>query len=519
MRAHSARRNSLLLVLFAALGVACAKPPVATGPELGVGAAPVPFADFVWPEDPRVRSAGKVRALGVAVDGALDEQRATKLLQDHFAYVLSWLDENERESLDVATARLLERLGETGASSEAHAATRERLRAARHRQRDVLARYAAAGVFPRNETIGGKPVPFFVDDVDTACAVGHLMREDGWRAAVAEIRTTRNGIYVEDAEGGALYAWVSESGLTIEEAAVIQPGYNFLPTNLDVEAVAAPGGSFTQDGITISNLRRSETVFTPTAGTDLDALRSLSAAVGFGAARDALGVTFEGTTILRGAGDWGDTRAAMWNGWILNFQNVIPPEFNLSSEPYSPFLFWNPNGGLLWSAGSNQEFQTHAFEMSFEIASAAAGYAIGASHFEVQATDQSCFLTGQLCTAATWGTNLYYGVLVETVGGESLSSFTGFASRFGTSTPDERVALFDGHERVRVTVSAWTEIAEDARTLGELRGGPAALGGFRQEFGLVPIPEPGTAVLLGIGLVMLRCTSKANSRTACTRRA
>jgi hypothetical protein len=38
--------------------------------------------------------------------------------------------------------------------------------------------------------------------------------------------------------------------------------------------------------------------------------------------------------------------------------------------------------------------------------------------------------------------------------------------------------------------------------------GPAALRSFIHEFGLVPVPEPGTAVLLAIGLIGL-CGARA----------
>lgn len=101
---------------------------------------------------------------------------------------------------------------------------RARLDAARTRQIERLKAYAEAGRFPRNHRIFGR-VPIFVDDDGATCAVAHLMTLDGRGAAVKAISAADNYIYVEDARAGPLVDWVLFSGLLIEEAALIQPGY------------------------------------------------------------------------------------------------------------------------------------------------------------------------------------------------------------------------------------------------------------------------------------------------------
>jgi hypothetical protein len=95
-------------------------------------------------------------------------------------------------------------------------------------------------------------VPIFVDNHDTACAVGHLMRESGWGDAVAAIERANNFVYVTDVRHGALVDWVLVSGLTQEEAALIQPSY--YPPLFDKRFhVLTQGGSITKNGLHYDN--------------------------------------------------------------------------------------------------------------------------------------------------------------------------------------------------------------------------------------------------------------------------
>ena len=104
---------------------------------------------------------------------------------------------------------------------------------ARHINLRRLAAYRDRGRIPLNEAQSPRPVPIFVDEHDTACAVGHLMRESGLKAEVDDIHAVNNGIYVPDLSTGAVAQWILTSGLTMEEAALIQPGYSGpSPTNL-----------------------------------------------------------------------------------------------------------------------------------------------------------------------------------------------------------------------------------------------------------------------------------------------
>jgi hypothetical protein len=91
-----------------------------------------------------------------------------------------------------------------------------------------LERYARAGRFPRNRLFPGRYVPCFVDDAGTRCAVGHLLEASGAGALVAHVRRTANHARIPElAKDPALQAWLDRGGLSVEEAARIQPEYCF----------------------------------------------------------------------------------------------------------------------------------------------------------------------------------------------------------------------------------------------------------------------------------------------------
>lgn len=88
-----------------------------------------------------------------------------------------------------------------------------------------LAAYIAAGRFPRNTT--GLPfTPVFVDDLGTRCAVAALLDATGGAALVHAVADTDNLARVHTlAALPALRDWLDAQGLTVDEAAGIQPAY------------------------------------------------------------------------------------------------------------------------------------------------------------------------------------------------------------------------------------------------------------------------------------------------------
>lgn len=90
----------------------------------------------------------------------------------------------------------------------------------------TLQSYRDAGVFPRNYDFA-VPTPYFIDrKTGTLCAVAHLMSAAGRRDLVDRVARANNNVRVAELRGDAEFqAWLSTSGITLEEAARIQVPY------------------------------------------------------------------------------------------------------------------------------------------------------------------------------------------------------------------------------------------------------------------------------------------------------
>ena len=120
-------------------------------------------------------------------------------------------------------------------------------RAARAQHIAELARYRVRGVFPHNHDYRDRRMPYFVDEHGTRCALAHLIEESGEGALVERIRSTRNNAYVAElADDRPLLAWLDDAGLSVAEAARIQPAYSceFFPQPCDDQTeITAPYGT------------------------------------------------------------------------------------------------------------------------------------------------------------------------------------------------------------------------------------------------------------------------------------
>lgn len=91
---------------------------------------------------------------------------------------------------------------------------------------EELERYRAAGRFPRNPDFAER-TPYFIDAEGTRCAMAHLMEVGGQGELVQHIATSRNNARVKElADESQLLAWLDSAGLSVEEAAAIQPSYS-----------------------------------------------------------------------------------------------------------------------------------------------------------------------------------------------------------------------------------------------------------------------------------------------------
>jgi hypothetical protein len=103
-------------------------------------------------------------------------------------------------------------------------------RQARARHIEVLREYREAGEFPRNTDIGDRRAPYFVDRAGTLCAMAYLIAKSGRASLVERVATTSNNAYIAElANDAQLLEWLRSAGLTIDEAARIQPKYQPLP--------------------------------------------------------------------------------------------------------------------------------------------------------------------------------------------------------------------------------------------------------------------------------------------------
>jgi hypothetical protein len=90
---------------------------------------------------------------------------------------------------------------------------------------EELAAYREAGVFPKNRDYR-ELTPYFVDADGVRCAMAHLVEIGGRPDLVAKIARERNNASIAElADEAELLAWLDAAGITVGEAARIQPSY------------------------------------------------------------------------------------------------------------------------------------------------------------------------------------------------------------------------------------------------------------------------------------------------------
>ena len=79
--------------------------------------------------------------------------------------------------------------------------------------------------FPTNDRFSN-PTPFFRDKHGVLCAMGYLIDRSGRSDIVNRVAGSRNNAYIRElADDPALIAWLDSAGLSVAEAARIQPAY------------------------------------------------------------------------------------------------------------------------------------------------------------------------------------------------------------------------------------------------------------------------------------------------------
>ena len=180
------------------------------------------------------------------------ERQINEQLQKHFAHVLYLLASQSDSSLDKAVAILSKEYGPFDSATKK--SVRSNLETRRTWQMHTLYEYAVRGKFPKNEGQSDSPAPIFVDSHGTHCAVGYLMHRSGHDSAVASISSTNNLVYISDVSTGELVDWIEFSGLTQDEAALIQPAYYPPETDVELDDFADANFSYSEHGLTVSEL-------------------------------------------------------------------------------------------------------------------------------------------------------------------------------------------------------------------------------------------------------------------------
>jgi hypothetical protein len=204
-----------------------------------------------------LRSAYLIRQGVVRYDANnMSPQGVRRQLQQHFDVVIALLMAGTPQHIELALDRLEASRQQSWTVAEREAWRRQLLES-RGAQIARLVAYRNRGQFPLNEGQASHAVPIFVDEHDTACAVGQLMRQSGRDREVSGIRDANNLVYVPDVAEGPLVAWTLKSGITLEEAALIQPSYGpiLLPKPDDAIEVLSDKASFEFENLRYSNFQ------------------------------------------------------------------------------------------------------------------------------------------------------------------------------------------------------------------------------------------------------------------------
>ena len=95
---------------------------------------------------------------------------------------------------------------------------------------DVLDDYRIVGQFPINY-YRQERIPVFIDEHDTHCAVGYLLKESGHGAMAKEIAASNNYAWLKNIHHTDFSEWQIKSGFSIEELKLIQGAYDYYMPN------------------------------------------------------------------------------------------------------------------------------------------------------------------------------------------------------------------------------------------------------------------------------------------------
>ena len=90
---------------------------------------------------------------------------------------------------------------------------------------DLLHEYWVKGDFPENDGFRQERCPVFIDQNENICAVGYLIQQTAGNDLAKSINQKFKYAFIPEIEHEGLKTWVAQSGLSLEECAMIQPAY------------------------------------------------------------------------------------------------------------------------------------------------------------------------------------------------------------------------------------------------------------------------------------------------------
>jgi hypothetical protein len=138
--------------------------------------------------------------------------------------------------------------------------------------------YWTAGVFPENREFLNDRKPCFIDAKGNLCAVGYLIEQSAGRGVAEQINARYQYEYLMEMEWNVIEEWISSSGLTKLECAMIQPTYGPTPTENHITpgfgyaTAVFSGANVALSVMNVSQInRQNQCLFTPILGMVLGA--------------------------------------------------------------------------------------------------------------------------------------------------------------------------------------------------------------------------------------------------------
>src|SRR6266705_6614732 len=108
-------------------------------------------------------------------------------------------------------------------------------------------------LFPQNTDFPGQRVPYFIDRYGTRCAMAYLIEQSGEGDLVTRVAATHNNARIPELRTDPdLGAWLWRNGITLEEAARIQPAYGCCPVGaFCIDLIPQPCPSTTSTSVSV----------------------------------------------------------------------------------------------------------------------------------------------------------------------------------------------------------------------------------------------------------------------------